>query len=416
MRYLVIGSGGREHTLAWRLMHDGSAREVFVAPGNGGISREYRVDLSQSDHAGIERFCREKKIDAVVVGPEAPLVEGLVDFLDEKKIPAFGPVKGAALLEGSKIFAKTIMGKYNIPTALYREYVGKSSILKGMDLISEFPIVIKLDGLAAGKGVGIPESRREAVEFIEANVREDTRVFVEDYLEGEEASVLGISDGEEILPFVAAQDHKRAFDGDKGPNTGGMGAYAPAPVVDGERLSRVCREILKPTIDGMRQEGIPFRGVLYAGLMIKGDSIKVLEFNVRFGDPEAQVILPLLKGRLGDLLEGSINGTLGEQKISFSGQHAITVVMASGGYPGDYVKGREIRGLDQVKGDVLLFHAGTKEQDGRYYTSGGRVLNVTAMGDSLEKARDLVYNEIGKISIDGGFYRKDIAYRALTTR
>jgi phosphoribosylamine--glycine ligase len=286
MKYLIIGSGGREHALYWRLLNDGSAAidDVYAAPGNGGIADNYRVDLKIDNFAGIEKFCIEKKIGAVIVGPEAPLVKGIVDYLIQKKIPAFGPSKAAAMLEGSKLFAKTIMNKYKIPTASHNEFNNKKELIQYTKSVKEFPIVIKLDGLAAGKGVGIPESINEALDFININVEEDTKVFVEDFIEGEEASILGISDGNTVIPLVSAQDHKRINDGDKGPNTGGMGAYAPAPLINSTMLNRIREEVLMPTVDGMKKEGIPFKGVLYAGLIIKGDSIKVLEFNARFGD------------------------------------------------------------------------------------------------------------------------------------
>jgi phosphoribosylamine--glycine ligase len=413
MKYLIIGSGGREHTIAWRLLNDGSAGKVYVAPGNGGIEPAFCADIAVDDFPAIERFCISKKIDMVIVGPEAPLVGGIVDYLTQKKVPAFGPVKQAAMLEGSKLFAKNIMEKYGVPTARHREFRGKEQLLEYIKQEKNFPIVIKLDGLASGKGVGIPESRDEALKFINGTVTDTTRVFVEDFIDGEEASVLCISDGTHIIPFVAAQDHKRIFDGDKGPNTGGMGAYAPAPVMTDSRLKFVREEILEKSIDGMMKEGIPFKGILYAGIILKGDDIKVLEFNVRFGDPEVQVILPLMNGKLGDLFQASINGTLDAINISFKKMHAITVVIASGGYPDTYQKGKEIMGLDRVNGDVIVFHAGTKFKDGKYYTNGGRVLNVTAVGNTLSEAKDKVYQTIDKVSFEGSYYRKDIGHRAL---
>lgn len=413
MKYCVIGSGGREHTIAWRLLHDGSASEVYVLPGNGGIEDRFRVDIPINDFPAIEKFCFEKKIDTIIVGPEAPLVEGIVDYFLEKKIPVFGPTKKAAMLEGSKLFAKMIMEKYGVPTAAHADFTDKKLLTEHIQSQNEYPLVIKLDGLAAGKGVCVAMDKAEALHFIAENVGEGQKVFVEEFIDGEEASVLGISDGETILTFTAAQDHKRAFDGDTGPNTGGMGAYAPAPVMDAAKLDRVYKEVLKPTIDGMRSEGIPFRGILYAGIITRGDDIKVLEFNVRFGDPEAQVILPLLNEKLGDIIQGSIQGTLGSMNITFQKKHALTVVMASGGYPGSYEKGKVISGLDSVSDDIMVFHAGTKNDGGAIVTSGGRVLNVTAVGDSLIDARERVYNEIEKIRFDGSFYRKDIAHRAL---
>ncbi|MDY6967532.1 MAG: phosphoribosylamine--glycine ligase [Spirochaetota bacterium] len=413
MKYLIIGSGGREHALYWRLLSDGSAKDVYVAPGNGGISDEYRIDIKIDDFSSICAFCIEKSIDAVIVGPEAPLCSGIVDYLDEKKIPVFGPSRSAARLEGSKLFAKYIMDKYNISTAKHKNFSGKKELLEYIENINSYPVVIKVDGLAAGKGVGIPENKNEAVEFINMNVQSDTSVLIEDYIEGEEASVLGISDGENIIPFVAAQDHKRIYDGDKGPNTGGMGAYAPAPVVDKEKFSRVYSEILKPTVDGMKSESSPFKGILYAGLIINGNDIDVLEFNVRFGDPEVQVILPLLNGKLGDIIENAIVGNLKFTDISFLDKYAISVVISSGGYPGSYEKGKQINGLDTLSDDIIVFHAGTRFEDGNYYTNGGRVLNITAIGDDISSARNKVYSQIEKISFEGAFYRKDIAMKAM---
>ena len=413
MRYLVIGSGGREHTIAWRLLTDGSSREVYVAPGNGGIRDEFRANIPVDDFGGIERFAIEKKIDIVIVGPEAPLVDGIVDFLDRKKIPAFGPTQKAAMLEGSKLFAKQIMEKYGVSTARHADFIGSEELLRFIDNTEQYPIVIKLDGLAAGKGVGIPETREEAVAFVEKNVTDDTHVFVEDFVDGEEASVLGISDGDTVVPFVAAQDHKRIFDGDQGPNTGGMGAYAPAPVMDEIKFRRVHNEVLKPTVQGMKSEGIPFKGILYAGLIVSGDDIKVLEFNVRFGDPEVQVILPLLNEKLGDLIQGTLAGNLNEMSFTFSEKTAITVVISSGGYPGSYKKGFAISGLDKLSDDIILFHAGTRYENGTYYTNGGRVLNVTALGATFQEARNRVYGEIDKISFEGAHYRKDIGHRAM---
>ncbi len=412
MRYLVIGSGGREHALAWRLLYDGSASEVYVLPGNGGIDPRYRVNISMNDFHAIEEFCSLKKIDCVVVGPEIPLVGGIVDFCESKKIPAFGPCASAARLEGSKLFAKSIMEKYGIPTCRHWDFTGQDKLLSFVSDAS-YPLVIKLDGLAAGKGVAIPQNRSEAEEFIQANVQADTRVFVEEFFDGEEASVLGITDGETIRTLVAAQDHKRVFDKDQGPNTGGMGAYAPAPVVTDGVLQRVLDGVLKPTIEGMKKEGTPFRGILYAGIMIRGEEIRVLEFNARFGDPETQVILPLIDGRLGDLIQASLTGRLTQTPVLFQKKHAITVVLASGGYPGSYPVGREISGLDSLGKDVIAFHAGTREENGKYFTSGGRVLALTAMGNTLGEARDRVYSEIGRVRFEGMHYRTDIGHRAL---
>lgn len=413
MRYCVIGSGGREHAIAWRLMTDGSAGEVYVLPGNGGIADEFRVNLKIDDFEGIAKFCSAKKIDMVVVGPEVPLSAGITDYLVERGIRTFGPSKRAAMLEGSKLFAKRIMRACGVPTGEYHEFVSRDELLRHIDSARSFPMVIKLDGLAAGKGVGIPENREDARAFVDSMVRDGMKVFVEEYIEGEEASVLGISDGDTVLPLVAAQDHKRVFDGDRGPNTGGMGAYAPAPVMTAERLERVRREVLVPTIEGMKKEGSPFKGILYAGVIVKGDDLRVLEFNARFGDPETQVILPLLENRLGDLFNAAVDGTLAKCDIRFARKSAITVVMASGGYPGEYEKGKLIKGLDTVPEGAIVFHAGTEARDGACFTAGGRVLNVTATGRDLAAARDLAYEAVGRISFDGAFFRKDIGHRAL---
>ncbi len=416
MRYLVIGSGGREHAIAWRLLHDGSATEVYVAPGNGGIDDRYRVAIAINDFESMYTFCKSKSIDVVVVGPEAPLVNGIVDFLHNKGIRVFGPTAKAAQLEGSKLFAKYIMQKYNVPTAQFREFKDKNDLLHYIESLTEYPIVIKLDGLAAGKGVGVCNTKHDAIQFINTMINHDTRVFVEDFCAGEEASVLGISDGKTVVPFIAAQDHKRAFDNDEGPNTGGMGAYAPAPIVDSRILGRVHREILQPVIQGMNKEGIPFAGILYAGIIIKDGMIKVLEFNVRFGDPETQVLLPLLNGKLGDYINAAIDGTLSSTNLSFRNKHAVTVVLASGGYPGSYATGLPIHGLDQIHNDILIFHAGTKREGNTIVANGGRVLNVTAIADSLEEAYNKVYSVIPLLSFEGMHYRKDIGFRALKKR
>lgn len=413
MKYLIIGSGGREHAIAWRLLNDGSASEIYVAPGNGGIEDRYRVKIQVDDFDAISDFCREKKIDLVVIGPEVPLVNGLADFLEEKGIRVFGPSKKAAMIEGSKLFAKRIMETYNVPTAGHWDFTGDSSLIEFIEKQQKYPLVIKLDGLAAGKGVGIPQNKGEALSFIKENVKPDSRVFVEEYLDGEEASVLSISDGVTVIPLVAAQDHKRVFDGDRGPNTGGMGAYAPAPVVTPERMKFIRERVLQPVIDGMRKEGTPFRGILYAGVMISGDRINVLEFNARFGDPETQVILPLLDVKLGDVLNAAVDGKLDGFDLKFKKAHAMTVVVAAGGYPGSYDKGKEIRGFDKISGKLMVFHAGTENRDGKILSNGGRVLNVTSTGNTLKEAQQNIYDEIGNLSFEGSFYRTDIGYRAL---
>jgi len=413
MKYLVIGSGGREHAIAWRLLNDGSADEIYVAPGNGGIADKYRVNIQIDDFEGIKNFCNEKKIDLVVIGPEIPLVGGLADFLAENGIRSFGPSKKAAMIEGSKLFAKRIMETFDVPTAGHWDFTGQKALIEFIENQKKYPVVIKLDGLAAGKGVAIPQNKAEALAFIDENVKSDSRVFLEEFLEGEEASVLSISDGVTVIPLVAAQDHKRVFDGDMGPNTGGMGAYAPAPVVTPERMKFITERVLQPVIDGMRREGIPFKGILYAGVMISGDKITVLEFNARFGDPETQVILPLLDVKLGDLLNAAVDEKLSSFDLKFKDAHAMTVVVASGGYPGSYDKGKVITGFDNVSDKLMVFHAGTETIDGNIVSNGGRVLNVTSIGSTLKEAQQNIYDEIGKLEFEGSFYRRDIGYRAL---
>ena len=414
MKYLVIGSGGREHALAWKLADEDRGNDVYVLPGNGGIAPEKRVDIPMGNFQAIAEWCAQSRVDLVVVGPEAPLADGIVDFLSEKKIPVFGPRKEAARLESSKLFAKLIMQESGVPTAPCQEFTNRDSLLRYVSQTSQYPLVIKLDGLAAGKGVCVASSRDEAISFIHATVPDGAPAFTEEFIDGEEASVLCISDGEHFVTFSPAQDHKRAYDGDRGPNTGGMGAYAPAPVMTPERISFVCERILEPTITGMRKRGIPFLGVLYAGIIVRGDDISVLEFNVRFGDPEAQVIIPLLNESLGDLIQSSLSGTLHTRHAHVSNLHALTVVMASAGYPGTYEKGKIITGLDRVGEGAIVFHAGTSFRDGAYLTNGGRVLNVTALGTTLKEARDKAYAAAERISFDGAFYRKDIGHRALS--
>lgn len=420
---LIIGGGGREHTLAWAVRKSPQVGDLWCAPGNAGIEgTAVCVPLNIKDTRAVLDFLREKRIGLTVVGPEAPLVEGLPDALRAAGHRVFGPGAAAARLEGSKAFAKEFMKAHGIPTADFRVF---SSAGEALDFVKSGPWsaalrVVKASGLAAGKGVVVAKDRDGVLDALDDMMVKKVfgsageQVVLEEALEGEEVSVLALCDGETLLPLAPAQDHKRVFDNDGGPNTGGMGAYAPAPVMTPERLRRVHEKVLAPTIAGMKQEGFPFKGILYAGIIVRGDDIKVLEFNVRFGDPEAQVILPLMNGRLGDIIEGSITGSLDRHTLSFSDRHAITVVMASAGYPGSYEKGKVIRGLDSVGDDIIVFHAGTAVKDGSVITSGGRVLNVTAQGATLREARDRVYGEIEKIGFEGAYYRRDIAYRALS--
>lgn len=419
MKVLVVGSGGREHALTWKLLQSPKVERLYCAPGNGGITKIAEcVQIDVTDFKGLIHFAQKKKIDLTVVGPELPLTEGIVDRFQEKGLKIFGPNQKAAEIEGSKAFAKDLMAKYRIPSAQYRSFTDPDEAVKYINQQST-PLVLKADGLAAGKGVLICYSRAEAYEGVDRIMREKSFgdagncLVVEEFLTGEEASILAITDGEEMVLLPAAQDHKAIFEGDKGPNTGGMGAYAPATVIGGKFIEIVKKKVLLPTLKGMREEGRPYKGVLYAGLMITKTGPKVLEYNCRFGDPEIQAILPLLKSDLIDLILASIDGSMSKVVPKIKNESAVCVVMASGGYPGSYEKDKVIHGLNDVDKAVTVFHAGTRIK-GRYIlTSGGRVLGVTAIGKSIRSAIDRVYQNIGKITFDGAYYRKDIGHRAL---
>ena len=419
MKVLVIGSGAREHCLAWKIAQSSLVDKIFCAPGNGGTSLiAENVDISVSDIDGLLKFALDRKIDLTVVGPEAPLVDGIVDIFESKELKIFGPRKELAMLEGSKVFAKEMMKKYNIPTADFgvfddadkaRQYISR----KGA------PIVVKADGLAAGKGVIVAKTVDEACSAVDSMIvdkkfgQAGTKVVVEECLEGEEASVLIFTDGEAIVPLVVSQDHKRAFDEDKGPNTGGMGAYAPAPLADDVLMAKVRDKICVPMIEGLKKDGRPYKGMLYVGVMVKDNEPYVLEFNVRFGDPETQVVLPKLTSDLAELMLRTIDNKLSGVELTWDERFCLCVVLASGGYPGSYEKGKVISGLDIVK-DAFVFHAGTKKgEKGSFITSGGRVLSVVAMGESVKKARENVYNAIKDISFDKMHFRRDIGNKAL---
>ena len=420
MNVLVIGSGGREHALCWKIRQSGVVDALYCAPGNGGIEREATcVPLDAADHGAVADFCREKDIGLVVVGPEAPLVDGLVDDLEKEGIKAFGPSSGAAQLEGSKGFTKDICAKYNIPTAAYKRC---HSLEEANAYIEEAgaPIVIKADGLAAGKGVIIAENKEKALaanadifggQFGEAG----SSVVIEEMLVGEEASYLALVDGKNIVPLATSQDHKRALDNDQGPNTGGMGAYSPAPVMTDKMCDMVMEEIIKPTVAAMDAEGHTYKGVLYAGLMITDSGPQLIEYNCRFGDPESQVILFRLESDLVPAMLATIDGTLDKIKLNWSPGVAMTVVMAAKGYPVSYEKGTVIRGLRAAgkPDDVFIFHAGTAREGDRIIATGGRVLNVTTRGKTVSEARDKAYAAISRIDWPEGFYRSDIGWRAI---
>ena len=417
MNILIIGSGGREHALCWKLADSIDDGYIYAIPGNPGMAES--PDISIDDNAAIVDFAKGAKIDLVVVGPEVPLMNGLVDDLTAAGIRAFGPTAAAAQIEGSKSFAKNLMKKYGIPTARYEVFTAAEPA-RAYIRETGAPIVIKADGLAAGKGVVVAMTEREALDAID-RIMEDgsfgtagNSVVIEEFMEGEEASLLAFTDGKVIRPMISAQDHKRAFDGDKGPNTGGMGTYAPAPVMTPEMTARAVEEILKPTIAAMAKEGCPYRGCLYAGLMITSEGPKVVEFNARFGDPETQVVLPLLDGNLAEIMCACCEGRLADVPIAWKDGAAVCVVLAAGGYPGQYEKGHEIHGIaDAEDAGALVFHAGTAERKGKIVTNGGRVLGVVGRGADISSAVRAAYAAAEKISFEGMYYRKDIAHRAL---
>ena len=417
MNVLLIGSGGREHALAWALSASPLLTKLYCAPGNPGIAQVAELAaIDIADHGAVIGLCKAKSIDFVVVGPEAPLVAGLVDDLNAEGFKAFGPSKFAAQLEGSKGFTKDICTNYNIPTAAYGRFTDleKAKVY----LASQgAPIVIKADGLAAGKGVTVamtlPEAEAALKDIFSGRFGE-AECVIEEFLEGEEASFFVLSDGVHTLPLATAQDHKRVGDGDVGPNTGGMGAYSPAPCMTEALCAEALEKIVKPTVKALADMGHPYVGVLYAGLILTKDGPKLIEYNARFGDPETQVLVMRLRDDLLTLLLATIDGTLDKVSVRWRDDFALTVVMAAKGYPGDYVKGTEIRGLAQNFGeDVEIFHAGTAVKDGKLLAVGGRVLNVTALGKTAREAQIEAYEAIGKIDWPGGFCRKDIGWRAV---
>ena len=420
MNVLVIGGGGREHTLVWKISQSPNVDKVYCAPGNAGIAQLAEcVPISVTDIDTLVQFADQHEIDLTVVGPEVPLVAGVVDAFQAQGLTIFGPSQKAAEIEGSKIFAKYIMDKYNVPTARYQTFTDAKEAIRYVKK-QPAPVVVKADGLAAGKGAIVCASTDDAIRALQTIMVERAfgdagkKVVIEECLVGQEASVLAITDGIHFIPLVAAQDHKPIFDNDEGPNTGGMGAYAPAVIVDDAMMKQICDTIISPTIKGMALEGRPYRGVLYAGLMITDQGPKVIEFNCRFGDPETQAILPLLDGDLMDVLLASCNNGIDDLNVPTKPQSAVTVVMASGGYPGTYEKGKTILGLDKIKEpNIIVFHAGTKQNREKIVTNGGRVLAVTAVSDTVEQAIQDVYRAVRKITWDGAYYRTDIAHKAL---
>lgn len=420
MKVLLIGSGGREHALAWKLAASPVLTKLYAAPGNPGIAAEAEcVALDVADHAAVIGFCREKTIELVVVGPEAPLVDGLADALAGAGIRVFGPSAAAARLEGSKSFTKDLCDRYAIPTAAYGRF---ENALAAREYVRDHgaPIVIKADGLAAGKGVTVALTEDDALNAVDACFdgsfgEAGASVVIEEFLEGEEASFFCLCDGKTALPFGTAQDHKRVGEGDTGPNTGGMGAYSPAPVLTDALVERVMCEIVEPTMKGMAEMGAPFVGVLYAGLMLTADGPKLIEYNVRFGDPECQVLMPRLKEDLLLLMNAAVDGQLGHMSARWRDETALTVVLAAEGYPASPTKGTVIRGVEAAaeEDDVVIFHAGTALKDGALVANGGRVLNVTALGKTVSEAQKRAYAAVDRIDWPQGFCRRDIGWRAI---
>ena len=418
MKVLLIGSGGREHALAWKLAQSSKLTELYAAPGNPGIAEHATlVTIDIDDHQAVTAFCHEKKIDLVVVGPEAPLVAGLADALRAENIMVFGPSAAAAQLEGSKGFTKDLCARYDIPTGAYRRF-SHAAEAKAYVQQQGAPIVVKADGLAAGKGVTVAMTVDEALAAIDdcfdgAFGAAGAEVVVEAFLDGEEASFFCLSDGRTALALATAQDHKRVGDGDTGPNTGGMGAYSPAPVMTPEMVSRTMKEIIEPTIRGMAESGYPFAGVFFAGLMITAKGPELIEYNVRFGDPECQVLMMRLKSDLLELLYAAATGTLDQVSAEWSDDVALTVVMASKGYPGAYEKNTPISRLPQTSTGEKVFHAGTALKDGALVATGGRVLNVTAMGKTVAEAKARAYALVDRTEWQNGFCRRDIGWQAV---
>jgi phosphoribosylamine--glycine ligase len=421
MNVLVVGGGGREHALVWKLRQSPRVQALWCAPGNAGIAEQAEcVPVAPDDLKGLQRFASEQKIDLTVVGPELPLTLGLVDRFAAAGLRAFGPTAAAARLEGSKAFAKELLRHERVPTAFFGVFTAPEDAVRFIGEVGA-PIVVKADGLASGKGVFMCATVAEAIDAVDELMRArlfgdaGSRVVVEEFLEGEEVSFMALTDGTTVLPLATSQDHKRALDGDRGPNTGGMGAYSPAPIVTPALRDRIVHEILEPVIRGLGRQGIVYRGLLYAGLMIDGEQAKVLEFNVRFGDPEAQVLLARLRSDLAELLERTVEGRLAGATVDWDERAAVCVVLAAEGYPGAVERGRPIDGLEALRGwpDGVVFHAATRRADGRIVTDGGRVLGVTAVGDTIGQAVDAAYGAVGRIGFPGIHYRNDIGHRAL---
>lgn len=422
MNVLLIGSGGREHAIAWKVAQSPRLAKLYIAPGNPGTAvLGENVALNADDHPAVVRFCREKQVDLVIVGPEAPLAAGLADSLRDSGIKVFGPSKAAAQIESSKVFSKNFMQRHGIPTARYATFDKLPEALVYLSQV-DYRVVLKASGLAAGKGVILPESMDEAKAALEAMLigrafgEAGSEVVIEERLTGPEVTLMAFSDGVTIRPMVPSQDHKRALDGDQGPNTGGMGAYAPVPFCSPEMVAELVRTALQPAVEGLREEGSPFVGVLYGGFMLTSDGPRVIEFNCRFGDPETQVVLPLLETDFLDIAPACVEGRLKETDIRWRGGAAACVVLASGGYPGKYQTGYPVYGLEGESTNAFVFHAGTKVAGGKLVTAGGRMLCVTGWGTNIRVALAVVYDRIRLIKFEAMHYRKDIGWRVLGER
>lgn len=418
MKVLVVGGGGREHAIVWKLSQSPKINQIYCAPGNPGIAELAEcLSISVSEIEKLADFTKKEQIDLTFVGPEEPLSLGIVNYFKEQGLAVYGPSKEAALIEGSKAFAKEMMIKYQIPTAAYAAFTNYEKALAYVRSEGA-PIVIKADGLAEGKGVVVAKTLDEAENALKSMMKDVTfgssgaRVVVEEFLEGEEMTLLAFVNGTTVKPMVPAQDHKPVFDGDKGPNTGGMGTYAPLPHMDSTMVERIIEEIVQPTAKAMVEEEVPFEGILYTGLMLTKSGPKVIEYNARFGDPETQVVLPLLETDLLEILIASLSGELENVEVKWKDKSAVCVIMSSDGYPGPYEKGQVIKGLDNVTYPTIVFHAGTTAKDGEIITNGGRVLGITSIGDHLKEARELAYQSVEKVSFIGAHYRTDIGTKA----
>jgi phosphoribosylamine--glycine ligase len=421
MKVLVIGSGGREHTIVWKLKKSKKVDKIFCAPGNGGISQLAKcVNIKADNIPALIDFAQKTKINLTIVGPEAPLADGIVDEFQKKKLKIFGPNKEGAQIESSKVFSKEFMRKYHIPTAPFKFFNTTAEAI-GFCKIAEYPIVIKADGLAAGKGVFVVKDYDNAKKVIQDLMLNKIfgdagkQILIESFLTGQEVSIMAFADGKTVVPLQASQDHKQAYDGDKGPNTGGMGAYCPTELVNEESMTQIIDHVLNPTIKGLAQEGITYKGILYAGLMLTEAGPKVLEFNCRFGDPETQAILPLLNSDLVDIMQATINQKLDSiPKLGWRKGSAACIIMASKGYPGKYNTGMSIDGLQSIRGDnCIVFHSGTIQKDNKWLTAGGRVLGVTGIDQNLKLALNRAYQGVNKIKYNGTMYRRDIGFRIL---